>query len=286
MSDTSSAEGTTHNLQGSAASLASDPDSNLSQLLRLQSAQSGRHQQMFAKCMAGVLPNTVVHSNSNTSQLDTDALQAMVAEADGSYSSSGLQHQVTDEQSRVALSVLLLGVWADKLPGRLGHARVSEASEDNHCSSGQVATGDSDSSAVPALAHAPAAAAATSPSAAPSASPSASPSLSPSPSASAPASSSTSTACAPATVSASASASASESAGHGEVAPCSTTAEAASQPLPLPCLMSHTSLGASNIGEEEDEEEEKLEWVPCPLDHLIAAVSCGNCTTGAIMPTV
>lgn len=248
MLDTSRAEGAraTHNLQASAASLASDPVSNLSQLPRLQSAQSDQHQQMFANCMAGVLPNTVVHGKSNTLQLDTDALQAMISDAHSSDLSSGLQHHVSDEQSRVALAVLLLGVWADKLSARLEHTKVSEADEDGHSSSGQLAAGDS--SAVPALAHAPAAAAAAT---------------------SASAAASTSSACAPVTVPASASASqsasesASEAAGHGEVppgSPCSATAVPASQHLP--CLMNLMSLRASDSEGEEDAEEE-LQWVPC-----------------------
>lgn len=255
MSDTSSAEGATDNLQASAASLASDPVSNLSQLPRLQSAQSDRHQQIFASCMACVLSKTVVHSKSNTLQFDADALHAMVAATHRNDPSSALQH---DEKSRVALAVLLLGVWADKLPARLEHTKVSEGGEDNQCSSGQVAAGDS--SAVPALAHAPAAAAATSASA----------------------SSSTSSSCAPAAVSASSSASdsASESAGRGEVAlgsPCSATAVAVFRPLP--CLMHQLSLRASDI-EEEEEAEEELEWVPCSLDCSCVFVS--SCTTCAI----
>lgn len=232
----------THNLQASAASLAADPVTNLSQLPRLQSAQSDRQQQMFASCMASVLPSTIVPGRSNTLQLDTDALHTMLADAHGSNSSSGLQHDVSDEQSRVALAVLLVGVWADKLPARLEHAKVSEGSEDDHCPSGQSAAEDN-SSSVPALAHAPAANAATS------ASPSATTSAS------------ASSSCAPAAVSASSSGSesASESAGHGGVppgSPCSATAVAASQPLP--CLIRNMSLRASDI-EEEEEEEEKLE---------------------------
>ena len=236
LSDALLAEGPIHNFQASAVTLASDPVSNISLLSGLQSllesTEAGEQQlQMVATYAGSVLSSTVTCCKGTKLRLDGDALHAMVANAHDKCHSS---HHEIAEQNRVGLAVLLLGVWADKLPARieLAYAKVPEAGEDVDCSSDQLATNDS--SAVRAVINAvPAAAAAAE-------------------AVNAPSSSGTP---------ASASASASKSANHAVVppqSPCSASVVAASQPLP--CSADHMTMMASDLDEED--EEKRHEWVP------------------------
>ena len=238
LSDASFAQGPTHSLQASAVTLASDPVSNISVLPQLQSilesTEVGRHQlQTIAACVAGVLSCTVVSCKGTKIRLDGCALRAMVANAPDNCHSS---HRESAEQSRVGLAMLLLGVWAEKLPARLAfaHAKVPEADEDVDFSSDQLATNELSALPVlinvsPADAAADAAGAVNIPS-----------------SFGAPAS---------------ASASAAKSTYYDEVppqSPCSASIVAASQSLP--CSLDHMSMMASDLDEEE--EERQHEWVP------------------------
>ena len=138
------AECPSHSLKASAVTLASDPVSNISLLSGLQSTleatEIGRHQlQALATYIARVLSSIIVCHNGTKVRLDRDALHAMVANAHDNQHTS---HHESAEQSRVGLAVLLLGVWADRLPARLAlaHAKVPEAAEDADCSSGTFTT--------------------------------------------------------------------------------------------------------------------------------------------------
>ena len=238
MSNTSAlrslAECSTHNLKVSAVTLASDPVSNISLLSGLQSTlestEAGRHQlQTLAAYIAGVMPSAVVCHNDTKVRLNRDTLNAMVANAHDNQHSS---HHESAEKSRVELAVLLLGVWADKLPARLAsaHAKVPEAAEGADRSFDQVLTNEA--SAVPALINAlPTAAAAEA---------------------------FTTAFSSGAPASGSASESASMSINHDGMSPRSAITVAASQPLP--CSADHMSMMVSDL--EEEEEDKQQEWDP------------------------
>ena len=243
---TSHAEGPNHNLKASAVTLASDPVSNMSLLSQLQSAlestESGRYQlQTLITRIARVSSSSIVCHNGTSVRLDEDALHAMVANGHDNHQSS---HNENAAQSRVGLAVLLLGVWANKLPVRLAYAKLPEAAKDAARSSDQVNADEV--SVVPPLMKAPPAAAAA-----------------------AGASTTAFSSGVPASASHSASASVSESASHDT--PCSAAAVAASQPLPGSA--DHMSMMASDL-EEEDKQQG---WVPdclailryCPIGQLL-----------------
>ena len=195
----------------------------------LESTESGRYQlQTLITRIARVSSSNIVCHNGTSVRLDEDALHAMVANGHDNHQSS---HNENAAQSRVGLAVLLLGVWANKLPVRLAYAKLPEAAKDAACSSDQVNADEV--SVVPPLMNAL-----------------------PTTAAAAGANNTAFSSGVPASegTSHSASASVSESASHD--APCSATAVAASQPLPGSA--DHMSMTASDL-EEEDEQQE---WVP------------------------
>ena len=232
------ADGPIHNLKASAAIVASDPVSNISLLSQLQSVlestETGQYQlQALATYIARILSSTVVCHNGTKARLDRDALHAVATHAHDDRHSS---HHESAAQSRVGLAVLLLGVWADRLPTRLAfaHANLPEAAEDASCCSHQTMVHEV--SAMPALINAiPAATAAG---AFTTAFSSGAPAL--------------------------ASESALESGSHDEVSPespCSAHAVASIQSLPSSA--GHMSMMASDS--EEEEQDEKQKWVPDSL---------------------